>query len=83
MLAFSCFCLVVGDMLFGFVSNMLCLPMFSCANKQDTGSFGGILAMPVSSAPAIGSELYPSKTPVNWTVDEGFEPFCPFAQVND
>lgn len=32
MLVFSCFCLLVGDMLFGF----------------DTASFGGILANPVS-----------------------------------
>lgn len=32
LLIFSCFCLLVGDMLFGF----------------DTGSFGGILANPVS-----------------------------------
>jgi hypothetical protein len=32
LLAFSCFCLLVGDMLFGY----------------DTGSFGGILANPVS-----------------------------------
>ena len=31
MLVFSCFCLLVGDMLFGF----------------DTASFGGILANPV------------------------------------
>jgi hypothetical protein len=34
LLAFSCFCLLVGDMLFGY----------------DTGSFGGILANPVSAA---------------------------------
>lgn len=34
MLLFSCFCLLVGDMLFGY----------------DTGSFGGILANPVSTS---------------------------------
>lgn len=32
MLLFSCFCLLVGDILFGY----------------DTGSFGGVLANPVS-----------------------------------
>lgn len=44
MLVFSCFCLVVGDMLFGFVRTPRCE-----TDVQDTGSFGGILAMPVSA----------------------------------
>lgn len=44
MLVFSCFCLVVGDMLFGFVSSKVCV---TSADGQDTASFGGILAMPV------------------------------------
>ena len=37
-LAFSCFCLLLGDMSYGF----------------DTNSFGGILANPVSSACSSG-----------------------------
>ena len=49
MLMFSCFCLLVGDMLFGF----------------DTGSFGGILANPVGRARTSVAPLLTCKGFVN------------------